>query len=51
MIAGGMGKMACALFEENGVEFITGAVPYEPRQVVENYLANKLEVTENSCDH
>ena len=51
VIAGGMGKKACALFAENGVEIITGAVPYEPRQVVENYLANKLEVTQNSCDH
>ena len=51
VIAGGMGKKACALFEENGVEYITGAVSYEPRQVVENYLAGNLEVTQNSCDH
>ena len=51
VIAGGMGKKACALFDENGVDIITGAVPYEPRQVVENYLNDQLEVTQNSCDH
>ena len=51
VIAGGMGKKACGLFAENGVEYITGAVPAEPRQVVESYLAGNLEVTQNSCDH
>lgn len=51
VIAGGMGQKACKLFEENGVEYIVGATSYEPRTVVENYLSNQLEVTENSCDH
>lgn len=51
VITGGMGQRACALFEQNGVEVVVGAPSKTPRQIVEDFLNNTLQTTENSCDH
>lgn len=51
VIAGGMGSMAANLFRDYGIEVITGATAADPKTVVEQYLANKLETGDNSCDH
>ena len=51
VIGGGMGQKARNLFAENGVQIIVGGPHKEPRMVVEDYLNDKLETTENSCDH
>lgn len=51
VITGGMGPKAVALFDENGVEVITGADAKLPREIVENYLDGTLETTQNSCHH
>ena len=51
IIAGGMGVRAQSLFNENGVEVITGAQMKEPQALVEDYLDGKLETGENACDH
>lgn len=48
IIAGGMGQGAIQLFEEQGIEVITGASGI-PEQVVQDYLGNKLELSTEPC--
>ena len=51
IIAGGMGAMAVNLFNQNGIEVVTGAPSLEPEVLVKSYLENNLETGENACDH
>jgi len=51
VIAGGMGIKAQDLMCENGIKVVIG-VPQAPlTELVENYLAGKLEAGVNRCDH
>jgi predicted Fe-Mo cluster-binding NifX family protein len=51
VIAGGLGRNAVAVFEQQGIEVITGAPAKEARVVVDSYLAGNLTTGENACDH
>ncbi|MDY6790310.1 MAG: NifB/NifX family molybdenum-iron cluster-binding protein [Thermodesulfobacteriota bacterium] len=51
IIAGGMGAMAVNLFNQNGIEVVTGAPSLEPEVLVKSYLENNLETGDNACDH
>ena len=51
IIAGGMGQRAISLFNQNGIRVVTGAPCLEPETLVESYLNNSLEYSNNLCDH
>ncbi|NLF24036.1 MAG: ATPase [Deltaproteobacteria bacterium] len=51
VIAGGMGQRAQQLFAEHGVEVKVGAPAQTPEQLVQDYLAGKLTLGANICDH
>ncbi len=51
IIAGGMGQRAKDLFIERGIEVLVGAPADEPETLVADFLAGKLQVGANSCDH
>jgi len=51
VIAGGMGSRAQALFQENRIEVIVGAVGEDPEQIVLDHLRGGLAVGDNLCDH
>lgn len=51
IIAGGMGVRAQQLFNQYGIEVITGAEPKEPQALVNEYLSGSLVTGDNACDH
>jgi predicted Fe-Mo cluster-binding NifX family protein len=51
VIAGGMGPMAVNLFIEAGVNVFVGAPVDSPVNLVNNFLAGKLTLNANYCDH
>jgi predicted Fe-Mo cluster-binding NifX family protein len=51
VIAGGMGPMAVNLFNEAGVNVFVGAPLDTPTNLVNNFLADKLTLSANYCDH
>jgi predicted Fe-Mo cluster-binding NifX family protein len=51
VIAGGMGARAMGMFQQMGIEVITGAPIETPESLVENYMNRTLEVGPNVCDH
>jgi ATP-binding protein involved in chromosome partitioning len=51
VIAGGMGPRAQAIFEEEGIAVICGAVPQDPAEAVRSYLHGTLETGDNACNH
>lgn len=53
VIAGGMGHRAIDLFNQAGIEVVTGAEVEEPETLVKNYLNNALVTGANACsdDH
>jgi predicted Fe-Mo cluster-binding NifX family protein len=51
IIAGGMGQQALRLFEQNGIQVVTGAPEMEPEKLVRHYLDNTLDRSGNVCDH
>lgn len=51
VIAGGMGQMAISLFNEAGVNVFVGAPVDTPTNLVNNFLAGKLTLNANYCDH
>jgi len=51
VIAGGMGSMAINLFNEAGVNVFVGAPVDNPTNLVNNFLAGKLTLNANYCDH
>ena len=51
VIAGGMGSRAQALFSENRIQVIVGALGEDPEQIVLDYLRGTLATGDNVCDH
>ena len=51
IIAGGMGNRAISLFDQAGIEVITGAPVEDPEILVKDYLKNTLVAGDNLCDH
>ena len=51
VIAGGMGSRAQALFRENYIQVIVGALEDDPEQIVLDYMRGTLEAGDNVCDH
>ena|SRR6056297_300217 len=51
VIAGGMGQRAISLFQEAGIQVITGAPAEEPKKLVQSYLNNTLTIGDNACNH
>jgi Mrp family chromosome partitioning ATPase/predicted Fe-Mo cluster-binding NifX family protein len=51
IISGGMGSRAQSLFNQNGVQVVTGASPDKPEKVVKAYLDGTLVTGSNVCDH
>ena len=51
VIAGGMGQRAIGLFDQAGINVITGAPLLEPEDLVKSYLDNELVTGKNVCDH
>ena len=51
VIAGGMGSRAQALFNENRIQVILGALGDDPEQIVLDYIQGRLATGDNVCDH
>ena len=51
VIAGGMGSRAQALFRENRIQVVVGALGDDPEQMVLDYLRGTLATGDNVCDH
>ena len=51
VIAGGMGSRAQALFSENRIQVILGALGDDPEQIVLDYMRGTLATGDNVCDH
>jgi ATP-binding protein involved in chromosome partitioning len=51
IIAGGMGSRAQALFRENRINVIIGAMETDPEKAVLSYLNGSLATGSNICDH
>lgn len=51
VIAGGMGERAIMLFNEQGINAFVGAPLKNPKELVEDFLANKLILNANYCNH
>ncbi len=51
IIAGGMGGRAQGLFQQMGIDVVTGAPSAEPEKVVGDFINDKLETGANACDH
>ena len=51
VIAGGMGRRAQDLFNQNGIKVVVGAPSDEPESLIQNYLTGALVTGENLCDH
>ena len=51
IIAGGMGRRAQDLFEEQKIKVIVGAPSKSPEELVKDFLNGTLQAGENACDH
>lgn len=51
VIASGMGSRAQSLFRENSIEVAINALEGDPEKAVLDYLAGKLAVGDDVCDH
>lgn len=51
VIAGGMGQKAVALFNEQKINVFAGAPEQPARELVNDFLAGKLQLTANYCNH
>lgn len=51
IIAGGLGQKARDMMTERGMLVMVGASPEAPEVLVNQYLAGKLELGTNGCDH
>jgi predicted Fe-Mo cluster-binding NifX family protein len=51
IIAGGMGRRAQDLFQQNNIEVIVGASADQPEVLVRDYMAGRLQCGQNICDH
>jgi predicted Fe-Mo cluster-binding NifX family protein len=51
ILAGGMGRRAQSLFAAESIEVVVGAPALAPEQLARDWLAGRLEVGGNVCDH
>jgi predicted Fe-Mo cluster-binding NifX family protein len=51
VIASGMGSRAQALFRENRIEVVIGALGDDPEKTVLDYVRGELATGDNICDH
>jgi predicted Fe-Mo cluster-binding NifX family protein len=51
VIAGGMGQQAIVLFNQQNINAYVGAPVKSPRELVGDFLANKLDLHANYCSH
>ncbi len=51
IIAGGMGQKARNIFAAHNIQVCIGVAQDSPRELVEQYLADRLETGQNLCDH
>ncbi len=51
VIAGGMGTRAQQIFEQFGIQVVTGASPDHPQTIVLNWLGGQLVTRGNVCTH
>jgi len=51
IIAGGMGQRALDLFAQNNIEVHMGVNMGSPKELIEDYLNNRLDTGKNLCDH
>jgi len=51
IIAGGMGRRAQQLFEQNNIDVVVGATNNTPQELARQYLTGQLQCGQNICDH
>jgi len=51
VIASGMGSRAQALFRENRIQVVTGALDDDPEKAVMKCIGGTLSTGDNPCDH
>lgn len=51
VIAGGMGQKAIDLFNEQNINAFVGAPMEEPQKLVNDFIAGKLNLNANYCNH
>jgi predicted Fe-Mo cluster-binding NifX family protein len=51
VITGGIGQKALDLFEQNKIDVNYGAQSKTPKELVQDWLDNTLQLGDNSCDH
>ncbi len=51
VIAGGMGQKAIELFNQQKINAFVGAPSKPAKQLVSDFIANKLNLTANYCNH
>lgn len=51
VISGGMGQRAVSIFQQRGIDVVSGAPEQEPKEVVLAYLKGELQTSDNLCDH
>ncbi|MDD3876668.1 MAG: NifB/NifX family molybdenum-iron cluster-binding protein [Bacteroidales bacterium] len=51
VIAGGMGERAIMLFNDQNINAFVGAPIKTPKELVEDFLSNKLSLSANYCNH
>lgn len=51
VIAGGMGQKAISIFNDCNINVFAGAPVRPPRELVEDFLAGRLDLSANYCQH
>lgn len=51
VISGGMGQMAIQLFNQQNINVFVGAPEISAKQLVEDFIADKLSLSANYCNH
>ncbi|MCF8381753.1 MAG: ATPase [Bacteroidales bacterium] len=51
VIAGGMGQQAIMLFNQQNINAFVGAPIESPTKLVNDFIANKLQLSANYCNH
>lgn len=51
VIAGGMGQQAIMLFNQQNINAFVGAPVKTAKELVNDFLANKLDLSANYCNH
>ncbi|MGM0650076.1 MAG: NifB/NifX family molybdenum-iron cluster-binding protein [Bacteroidota bacterium] len=51
ILAGGMGQRAITIFNDFNITVHVGVPPKSPDKLIEDYLNEKLQTSENACDH